>query len=497
MRKKGNYWWLFSLALVLLAACKPIKQNKTGLEVVATMYPVYEVTQEIVGQEGEVSLLIPAGTEVHDFEPSPRDISQIEESDALVYVSPEMETWVSRLKKSTDSQIPVIQATKGMVLLPASEEDHHHDGAEHHHTYDPHVWTSPYRMIQMVESVRDQLVKEFPDKKEIFMANARAYLKQLRSLDQEYREAFDHSKRRIFVTQHGAFAYLALDYGLRQVSVTGVAGEQEPSAKKLAQLSDFLKRYQIPYLFRVENMSPAIARTLSDETGVEVKLLHPLESLTKKQQEDGESYVTLMRENLKYLKEATEKDGPEIPQEAQLRTIENGYFSDEAVQDRTLSDYAGDWQSVYPMLQDGYLDQVMDIKAKKNKDRTADEYKSYYQTGYETSIDHLIITGRAITFISGQQKKTFTYDYKGYQILQYKAGNRGVRYLFEAKEEDAGPYRYVQFSDHQITHQEAHHFHLYIGGDSQEALLEEMEHWPTYYPSEQSAAEIAQEMVAH
>ena len=85
----------------------------------------------------------------------------------------------------------------------------------------------------------------------------------------------------------------------------------------------------------------------------------------------------------------------------------------------------------------------------------------------------------------------------GYKILTYKKGNRGVRFLFEAMDEDAGNYKYVQFSDHNIAPVKTGHFHIFYGGESQEKLFEEMENWPTYYPSNMDGMEIAQEMLAH
>ncbi len=93
-------------------------------------------------------------------------------------------------------------------------------------------------------------------------------------------------------------------------------------------------------------------------------------------------------------------------------------------------------------------------------------------------------------------KKEANYVYTGKEILNYSAGNRGVRFLFESTDEDAA-FKYIQFSDHMIAPSASHHFHIYFGNDSHEALLEEMDHWPTYYPTGMSGLEIAQEMLSH
>ncbi|HHR8875357.1 TPA: ZinT/AdcA family metal-binding protein, partial [Streptococcus agalactiae] len=95
------------------------------------------------------------------------------------------------------------------------------------------------------------------------------------------------------------------------------------------------------------------------------------------------------------------------------------------------------------------------------------------------------------------KSQTFTYKYAGYKILTYKKGNRGVRYLFEAKEKDAGQFKYIQFSDHGIKPNKAEHFHIFWGSESQEKLFEEMENWPTYFPAKMSGREVAQDLMSH
>ena len=175
--------------------------------------------------------------------------------------------------------------------------------------------------------------------------------------------------------------------------------------------------------------------------------------------------------------------------------IRRGIFEDAQIKERTLSDWEGDWQSVYPYLQDGTLDAVMEHKA-KNGSKTAEEYRAEYETGYRTDVDRIVIDGSSVTFHDGDQVITGMYEDDGYEILTYKAGNRGVRYVFEKVEGDDAAPDFIQFSDHGIFPEDASHYHLYWG-DDRAALLEEVTNWPTYYPSSLSSEEIAQEMLAH
>ncbi len=175
--------------------------------------------------------------------------------------------------------------------------------------------------------------------------------------------------------------------------------------------------------------------------------------------------------------------------------IYKGYFEDSQVKDRSLSDWEGDWQSVYPYLQDGTLDEVFAYKAEHKGDMTAEEYKEYYNEGYQTDVERIVIQEDTVTFFKNGEEYSGEYIYDGYEILTYDAGNRGVRYIFKLEEAEGLP-QYIQFSDHSIYPNEADHYHLYWG-DDRTALLDEVIHWPTYYPSEMDGHDIAHEMMAH
>lgn len=504
---------LLGLSALILSACAGgASKQDDGLQVMTTFYPVYEFTKQVVGEEGQVELLIEAGTEVHDFEPSAKDIAKIKEADAFVYENENMETWVHEALESAGiKEEDAIKATQGMVLLPGGEEEEEHDHGHshdhdhdhgHEHAYDPHVWLSPERAIRLVETIRDGLSAKYPDKKATFEANAAAYITKLEALHATYQETLSAAQQKAFVTQHTAFAYLAVDYGLKQVSITGVSADEDPTPSRLAALTDYVKEYGIQYIYFEENASKSVAETLAKEAGVGLEVLNPLESLTAEEMKAGEDYISVMEKNLAALEKTTSQpgNGKEVVAEggeADTKTVYNGYFADKDVKDRDLSDYAGKWQSVYPYLLDGTLDQVWDYKAKLKGGMTAEEYKAYYDTGYKTDVNSLIIKGDTMEFIVDGKSEKHTYKYVGYKILTYKKGNRGVRFLFEATSDNAGQYKYVQFSDHNIAPVKTGHFHIFFGGESQEILFEEMENWPTYYPEGLDGMDIAQEMLAH
>ena len=175
--------------------------------------------------------------------------------------------------------------------------------------------------------------------------------------------------------------------------------------------------------------------------------------------------------------------------------VYKGYFDDAAVKPRPFSDYEGAWQSIYPLLQDGTLDPVWEAKSKKG-DKTAAEYKTYYENGYKTDVTRIDIDGADVKFYRGDAVTSGKYEEDGLEILTYKKGNRGVRFIYKKISGDEAAPAFIQFSDHRIAPSKADHYHIYWGND-RAALLKEVTHWPTYYPAKLNAAEIVDEMLEH
>ncbi|QTJ37646.1 metal-binding protein ZinT [Dolosigranulum pigrum] len=187
-------------------------------------------------------------------------------------------------------------------------------------------------------------------------------------------------------------------------------------------------------------------------------------------------------------------DGDEV-----ASRIYSGFFYNDEIEARELSDWEGQWQSVHTYLADGDLDEVMEHKAEAADDpeKTAEYYKEYYTKGYETDIQYIDIHGSEVTFTDEKgEQQSADYEHDGHEVLEYERGNRGVRFVFKRVGDNDKMPKYIQFSDHAIAPQEALHYHLYWGGDRQE-LLDEVEHWPTYYPIDYTIEQIKADMMAH
>ena len=172
-------------------------------------------------------------------------------------------------------------------------------------------------------------------------------------------------------------------------------------------------------------------------------------------------------------------------------------FEDDEVQDRSLSDWAGDWQSAYPFALDGTLDDAFAAMAEEGE-MTAEEYKTYYQNGYKTDIANIDIEGDHIEFTYEDGKKVGSdYKYVGYYIQNWSTGTKAAMYRFEAEDKDSGAPVYIEFNDHMIEPVAAEHFHIRMSNESFDAIVDPENSWPTFFPADMTGEEICEHMEGH
>ena len=172
-------------------------------------------------------------------------------------------------------------------------------------------------------------------------------------------------------------------------------------------------------------------------------------------------------------------------------------FEDDEVQDRSLSDWAGDWQSAYPFALDGTLDDAFAAMAEEGE-MTAEEYKTYYQNGYKTDIADIDIEGDHIEFTYEDGKKVGSdYKYVGYYIQNWSTGTKAAMYRFEAEDKDSGAPVYIEFNDHMIEPAAAEHFHIRMSNESFDAIVDPENSWPTFFPADMTGEEICEHMEGH
>lgn len=280
------------------------------LVVVATFYLLHEFARQVGGDGVEVTTLVPAGVEPHDWEPSPRDVGRLERAGVFLYNGAGLEPWVGKLLEAVRApSLVVVNATQEVPLraadLPGHEDRERRSdsrGPRGGPAPDPHVWLDPLLARIQVEAIRAGLAKAAPASAATFEANARAVAGELSSLHREFEQGLADCGRREVVTSHAAFGYLAVRYGLTVVPIMGLAPEAEPSPAELARIIRFARRRQVRAVFFETLVSPKLAETLAREIGARTLVLNPLEGLTTEEVAARKNYVSLMRENLQSLR---------------------------------------------------------------------------------------------------------------------------------------------------------------------------------------------------
>ena len=256
-----------------------------GREVVAAFYPLAWAAQEVAGGTATVRDVTPPGAEPHDVELSPREVGRLQRADVVLYVSDGFQPAVE--KAAGDARGKRVDALAGLTLRSGTGDE----GG----SVDPHVWLDPVRFARVVRRVGVALGRPSPGD---------AVAARVLALDREYRDGLAHCARREFVTSHGAFGYLAARYGLRQIPITGVDPESEPSPRRLEALVDLVRREHVGTVFFERLVSPRLARTVAREAGATTAVLDPIEGLTPAEAERGDTYLSVMRRNLAALREA-------------------------------------------------------------------------------------------------------------------------------------------------------------------------------------------------
>lgn len=270
------------------------------LKIISTVFPPYDLARQIAGDDAEISILLPPGSEIHNYEPSAKDMIAIRNCDIFLYIGGENEQWAEKLINSNDTEN--VTAVKLIDYVPTLSEDE--DEHEHEHETDEHIWTSPKNAQLMLSAVYDAICKVDPSDKQTYTKNKDAYAKQLSDLDNAYRSAVDNAKNKtIVLADKFPFRYLAHEYGLEfSAAFAACSDESEPGVSTMIKLTKTIKENNIPAVYYLEFSSTKIADTLCDETGATKLMLHSCHNVSKQDIENNVSYVDLMKQNLENLK---------------------------------------------------------------------------------------------------------------------------------------------------------------------------------------------------
>lgn len=324
---------LFMLVAVLAGCGKQNDTNQTDkLSIVTTIFPEYDWVREILGEKAdnaEITMLLDNGVDLHSYQPTADDIVKISDCDLFIYVGGESDEWVEdALRNAANRNMKVINLlevlgdsvkTEEIVEGMQEEEYEHEDAEEHEHEdaeeheheeeADEHVWLSLKNAKMLVRVISKALQELDPDSKDIYAANADAYVKKLSALDAEYQTAVDAaSNKTILFGDRFPFRYLVDDYGLRYYAAfVGCSAETEAGFETISFLAKRVDEWKLPCVLTIEGAQHKIAETIVRNTTAKnqrVLTMDSMQSTTSKDVKNGTTYLSVMEKNLSVLKEA-------------------------------------------------------------------------------------------------------------------------------------------------------------------------------------------------
>ena len=278
-------------------------REKKKPQIVTTFLPIHLFTKAVVGDTGQVDILISPGTEVHDYQATPEDVKLLATADVLVKNGLGIEEFLEALIKGAgNSQLQKINSSEGIEVIEEEQQDEHEHEEEHGHHHEggnPHVWLDPVLAQQQIVNIRERLIAINPNHAEIYRTNADAYIQQLQKLDSEFSQRLAPVKGCKFITFHDAFPYLAKRYGLKQEAIVEIP-EDSITPQDIQRVQKIAQQYQVKALLTEPGVKDKRIQQISSDLNLALEALDPLES----GETDPQYYFQVMRSNLAALERA-------------------------------------------------------------------------------------------------------------------------------------------------------------------------------------------------
>ncbi|MDJ1158351.1 metal ABC transporter substrate-binding protein [Chelatococcus sp. SYSU_G07232] len=296
-------------ALAALAAGPALAQQER-MPVVATFSILGDLVKQVGGERIDLAVLVGPNGDAHVYSPSPTDAKKLAAAKVVFVNGLKFEGWIDRLVKASGTKAMVVAAAKSVKPIEAAEEEHVHDHGkgddkshDHDHGgFDPHAWQDIANAKLYVAAIRDGLAAADPAGRQVYEANAKAYLDRLDALDAEVRAALaaiPEAQRKI-ITAHDAFGYFTRAYGVQFIAPQGVSTEAEASAKDVGRIIRQIKAQKIKAVF-LENISdPRLVERIAKETGARMGGRLYSDALSEPAGPAG-TYIDMMRHNIRTL----------------------------------------------------------------------------------------------------------------------------------------------------------------------------------------------------
>lgn len=283
--------------------CGNMEKDENKVQIVTAVFPFYDFARQIGGDKVQLTLILPTGTEVHSYEPTPKDIIKIKESDLFIAQGGGADPWTDSVINDADGKkVNVFYALENIKLI--AEEHDRPSYSSYVHT-DPHVWTTPDNAAIISENICNRLCDIDEKNADYYKKNLAAYKEKLAALDEKFTALTKNCDKTLIFADQFPFRYFADKYNLKYLAAfPGCSAESEPGAASVARLIDTVKKEKIPVVFYTETSNRQLANAVCEETGAEKLLFHSCHSVTDSELKRGVTYIELMEKNYEALQKA-------------------------------------------------------------------------------------------------------------------------------------------------------------------------------------------------
>ena len=294
---------LLSLILSSLLVLTGISESSAAekkFKVVTTFTVIQDIAQNVAGDAATVESITKVGAEIHEYDPTPQDITKALSADLVLWNGLNLELWFKRFFEDI-KDVPSVIVTEGIEPMPIQEGSYKGNP-------NPHAWMSPTLALTYIENIRAAFVKYDPKNATIYNKNAQDYVAKIKALDAPLRERLAKipEAQRWLVTSEGAFSYLARDYNLKEAYLWPINAEQQGTPKQVKNLIDLVRANKIPVVFSESTISDKPAKQVSKETGAKYGGVLYVDSLSTK---DGPvpTYIDLLKVTVETIAKGFEK----------------------------------------------------------------------------------------------------------------------------------------------------------------------------------------------
>ncbi len=298
--KKAFFIVIVIMIVVFFMQNKNTNDGNLKKSISVSTFSLYDIAKHIAGDTLEVNMILPFGVDAHSFEPTPKLMAKILNSDLVIYSGAGLEPWTH----SFEFKSRVVDMSHFVSLLHSTK---HHKSSNHAHgALDPHYWLDIKNMIKATKVVTKEFIELLPQNRNLYYKNESKYIDMLKKIDEKYKQKLKMCKKDTIIVNHNAFSYLSKNYGFKVEALSGLSPDAQPDAKSIIRVMECIKEHNVTTIFFESFMSDRAMKSISKEVHAKIDMLQPIGNITAVEAKKHLTYKDIMLSNLQKISASLE-----------------------------------------------------------------------------------------------------------------------------------------------------------------------------------------------